>query len=65
MEALVRTLAAVPENTDTYYEQAIEALQFIEEMDGPQTLQGYVETLTRIQTELSRRIMSAVDAQLL
>lgn len=65
MESLFRTLARISENTDQFYEQALESLQFIEEADGPQTLQGYVETLTRIQAELNRRILSAVDAHLL
>jgi hypothetical protein len=65
MEGLIRTLAAVPEKTDTFYEQAIEGLHFLEENEGPQTLQGYVETLTRIQAELNRRILTAVDAYLI
>lgn len=48
-------------NIKHFVDQALEALQFLEEKDGPDTVQEYVRVLTTIQAELGKRITASVE----
>lgn len=48
-------------NPDAFVREAMDALQFLDEIGGPSDLSEYVYVLTAIQAELGERIRTAVE----
>jgi hypothetical protein len=48
-------------STKHFVEEALDALQFLDERSGPRSVQEYVLVLTAIQAELGKRIAAAVE----
>jgi len=46
-------------NTESFITEALDALQFLEEREGPASVAEYVHVLTAIQAELGERIRAA------
>jgi hypothetical protein len=44
-----------------FVEEALDALQFLDERSGPRSVQEYVLVLTAIQAELGKRIAAAIE----
>ena len=44
-----------------FVDEALDALQFLDERSGPASVQEYVRVLTAIQAELGKRIAAAVE----
>lgn len=47
--------------TNPHFAHALEALEFLDEKGGPETVQEYIWVLTAIQAELGKRIVVAVE----
>lgn len=48
-------------SAQSFIDEALDALQFLEEREGPASVAEYVYVLTAIQAELGERICAAVE----
>jgi len=51
-------------SAQAFITEALDALQFLEEREGPESVAEYVHVLTAIQAELGERIRTAVENEI-
>ena len=60
-----RTESGVPlSSAEAFITEALDALQFLDEREGPASVAEYVHVLTAIQAELGERIRTAVENEI-
>ncbi len=51
-------------SAQAFITEALDALQFLEKREGPESVAEYVHVLTAIQAELGERICAAVENEI-